>query len=112
MSVKVYNQNAPLVDPKTGKIVPPWNSFFQDSTQAPPAVAVVSVGASPFSYTPNIKGQVVITGGTVSDISIVRGTVSISLFNSTANARVVLASIADTVIITYSVPPIVRFLEF
>lgn len=111
MTRPVLNQNSPLVDIKTGKVIPPWNSFFQQFTEAPSAIQNVLVGFSPFLYTPNNIGQVCISGGTVSDISFIRGLVSISLFNSTALPRLVLVSIKDTVSITYSVLPTVRFIE-
>ena len=110
MTRPVPNMNAPLVD-KTLRVVPPWNSWFQQFTQAPAASAGVTVGASPFSFTANNIGQVIVSGGTVSNIALVRGTVIINLFTSTASPRAILVSIGDTVIVTYSVLPTIQFLE-
>lgn len=110
MTRPVPNMQAALVD-KLGKLVSPWNSWFQQFTQPPLAVAAVAVGASPFLYTPNNIGQVVVSGGTVSDISLIRGGVTISLFTSTAFPRLILVSIGDTIQVTYSVLPTIRFME-
>jgi hypothetical protein len=114
------NMLAPLVNVKgsdgkmigQGFVIPPWNSWFQQFSQAPAGVAVITAGGSPFSYTPNDQGTVIISGGTVSNISLIRGTTTIPLFTSTAAPRSVTVSIGDTVIITYSVKPTIQFLEF
>ena len=110
MTLPLPNMTAPLVN-KLGKIIPPWNSWFQQFAQAAAAVVSVLVGTSPFSYTANNTGQVIISGGTVSNIAFVRGAITINLFTSTASPRAVLVSIGDTVVITYSVLPTVQFVE-
>ncbi len=102
---KLPNQNAPLVDIQTGKIVPPWNSFFQSFSQAPNPVLAVVVGASPFAFTPNIASNVVITGGTVSAIVLSRGGINITL-----PGPIVPISIADTVTVTWSFKPTIQIL--
>lgn len=86
----VYNLNAPLVDPKTGKVVPPWNSFFQQFTQDAPAVS--SVIKNPF--TPNAIGKFIIIGATKLILS--RGSVSVDI----TGMLIVPMSIGDTVIWT------------
>lgn len=110
MTRPVPNLLAPLVN-KMGKLIPPWNSWFQQFTQPPSAVAAVTVGASPFSYTVNNIGQIIVSGGTVSAITLIRGSDSFILYTSTATPRAILVSIGDTVQITYSVLPTIKFLE-
>lgn len=107
MTLPLPNMNAPLVN-KLGKIIPPWNSWFQQFSQQAPAVANVSVGASPFSYTAGVDGTLIISGGTVSAISLVRGITTIPL--STVRPLAVPISIGDTVIVTYTVLPTLQFL--
>lgn len=110
MTNPVYNLSARLVD-KDGFVLSPWNSFFQQFTQKAPAVQVVApVTASPFFYTPNARGNLYISGGTVSDISLIRGDVTIVIAASTAITRIVPIGIGDTVRVTYTVKPTIQFL--
>jgi hypothetical protein len=94
----VLNQNSPLVDIKTGKIIPPWNSFFQQTTQKAPKVIAVTV--SPF--TPNANGTVILTSATT--ITLTRGLVNISL----TGQRIIPMGIGDTV--AWTGPATVQFL--
>lgn len=94
MTQLVPNTQSPIVtvtDSKgnvigTGKLIPPWNSFFQQFTQAAPAAVKAT---SP--YTPNVKGALILTGA--SAISLTRGSVTISL----TGQRIIPLSIGDTV---------------
>ena len=97
MTNPVFNLNSPLVN-KLGKIIPPWNSFFQQFTQTAPAVVDVTV--SP--YTPNAKGNVILTGATT--VSLTRGTDVINL----TGQRIVPVGIGDTV--EWTGPATVQFL--
>ncbi len=97
----VFNQNSPLVDITTGKVVPPWNSFFQQFTQKAPKVVTVDVAATP--YTPNTKGHVVIKGATT--ITLTRGLVNIVL----TGQIIIPISIGDTLSWT-GTPTSVQFL--
>lgn len=108
-TLPVPNLTAPLVN-KLGKLIPPWNSWFQQFSQPAPAVVNVTVGASTFSYTANSNGSLIVSGGNVSDISLIRGTTTIQVATSTANPVIIPISIGDTVEITYSVLPTVQFL--
>ena len=105
---KLPNLNAPLVDIKTGKCVPPWNTFFSQFGSPPAGVTNVVVGTSPFSFTPNINGSIVISGGTVSLITLTRGATIITIATSTANPIVIPISIADTIIVTWTVKPTIQ----
>lgn len=88
-----------------GFIVDPWNSYFQQFGQVAPTAAAVT-GASPFSYTANTKGNFFVIGGTISNISLIRGT---DILNVTGE-KIIPISIGDTVKVTYSVLPSMKFL--
>lgn len=93
----VYNLNAPLVD-KSGRVISPWNSFFQQFTQKAPAV--VSVTQNPF--TANVLGKLILTGATT--ITFTRGSVVIDL----TGQRIIPISIGDTV--SWTGPATAQFL--
>lgn len=97
---------APFVDRSTGKIRAPWNYYLQQFTQAPPSVFPLIVGTSPFEFQAAEPGNVTITGGTVSQILLTRGTVSINV----TGQKVIPVSINDTITVTYSVLPTLQFL--
>jgi len=97
MTLPVFNLSAPMVD-KNGKLLSPWNSFFQQLTQPAPAVAAVS--ASPF--TANANGTVILTGATT--IALIRGQTIINL----TGQRIIPISIGDTV--SWTGPATVQFL--
>ena len=107
MTLPLPNLTSALVD-KLGKLVPPWNSWFQQFSQPAPAVQAITLSGSPFSYTANNNGTLIVSGGTVSAISLVRGAVSIPL--STVRPIAVPISIGDIITITYTVVPTVQFL--
>ena len=71
MTNPVINLSSPLVDTKTGNVIPPWNSFFQQFTQAAPAVS--SITQNP--YTANAIGKVIIIGAAT--ITLTRGNISV-----------------------------------
>lgn len=100
MTNPVFNQNSPLVDIKTGKVVPPWNSFFQQFTQKAPAVQNVTKNP----YTPNAKGTVIIKGATT--ITLTRGIVAVVL----TGQEIIPMGIGDTLTWT-GVPTSIQFLE-
>lgn len=90
----------------TGTVVQPWIQYLQQFTQAPPPVTAVVVGASPFSYVAREPGNVIITGGTVTAVHLIRGSDDIDLTGQV----VVPVSINDTVIVTYAVLPTMTFI--
>lgn len=107
MTQPVLNLNAPLVDPATGKLVEPWNSFFQQFTQSGQAVQNITLGASPFSYKANANGSVYVSGGTISNISLIRGRYApIDI----TGQKLIPIRIGDTVKVTYAAPPVIKFL--
>ena len=94
-----------LVDPKTGMVTRQWYLYFQGADPAP--VSPVTVTASPFLYTPSDVGSVVVQGGTVSLIEIVRKGTSV---NTGVTAGVIPIARGDQLRITYTVLPTVTFL--
>lgn len=107
MTLRVYNLVQPLVDRITGTILQPWNSFFQQFTQAPGQSTVVDVTASPFTYTAKEPGQLLIgDDGNINSITMTRGRVStVTLIKS----GLYVLEIGDGLTIDYVVKPTVYF---
>lgn len=113
MTQPVLNLNSPFGEVKkdargrlVAYLIAPWNSFFQQFVQPAPAVATVEVTSSPFKFTPNSNGNLIVSGGVVSSISLMRGNDTIDL----TGEKIIPTAINDTVSITYSSPPSVKFL--
>ena len=70
------------------------------------AVSAITVGASPFTYTATVRGDVNVAAGTVSAISITRGGVTTALGGIAGSFH---ASVGDKINITYSALPTVVF---
>lgn len=86
MTLPVPNLQSPLVD-KNGKLLSPWNSFFQQLVQQAPAT--VTVTQNPF--TANANGTLILTGA--ANIVLTRGITPINL----TGQRIIPISIGDTV---------------
>jgi hypothetical protein len=84
----------------------PWSQWFQQFTQNAAAAVDISLTSSPFDYTPNQNGNVYIGGGTVSNVSLVRGRDVLDI----TGQKIVPTGIGDTIRITYTVAPTVKFL--
>jgi hypothetical protein len=80
----------------------PWQQFFAQMIAQPGPIATVAVGASPFAYKASQSGHLLIVGGTVSDVSMLRGRVTISTGQI---AGFFPMSLGDTITITYAVIP-------
>lgn len=89
-----------------GRILQPWQQYLQQFTQAPPPFMQITVDGSPFSYIAREPGYVIISGGTVSAITLTRGSTTLTF---TGQLQVPV-SINDTVTVTYSVLPTIRFI--
>lgn len=87
-------------------IIPPWNNYFQQFAQNPPAATEITLDVSPFLITPNALGTLFIIGGTISEILLIRGTTSIDL----TGEKIIPIRLTDSVQITYAVAPAVTFL--
>ena len=98
MTLPLPNMLAPLVD-KAGKILSPWNSFFQQLVQPAPAVATVTL---PSPFTTNSNGTVILTGAVTVDL--IRGADTINLNGQ----RIIPIRIGDSV--AWTGPATVQFL--
>jgi len=87
MRLPVPNLNSPLTN-KIGKLIPPWNSWFQQFSQEAPAVVDFST-TNPLTV--NSIGTVIITGAAT--ITLTRGATVINLTGQT----IIPVSIGDTV---------------
>jgi hypothetical protein len=92
MTLFIPNMLSALVD-KAGKILPPWNSFFQQFSNPPAPIMSVIVGTDPFSYVVKQPGMVVLVGGTT--VSLTRGKTTISM----GTAKSFPVEIADIVVL-------------
>ncbi|MDB5584897.1 MAG: hypothetical protein JWR80_10073 [Bradyrhizobium sp.] len=98
--------NVALVD--EGKLLTqPWYTglirLAQLSAERP--IAPVSLGVSPYTFTATTIGDLLVRGGTVSAVTLVRGDVSVTCPTS----GFIPMAANDSVIVTYSVLPTVTF---
>lgn len=99
--------NVPLT--KGEKTTKDWYFFFAGlySGIAPAAVMPLTVTASPFTYSPTVKGSVIVNGGTVSQIQFSRDGTN---FYTTGQASGMFTlNAADRLVVTYTVPPTITF---
>lgn len=83
------------------------DGFLPDPAPLAQPVKVITVAASPFTYTAPFTGNVAITGGTVSAISIIRQGTTVA---TGLTAGLMTLSRADQVQVTYSALPTMTFL--
>jgi hypothetical protein len=98
---------APIADPDTGRLTPVWRAFFSALSGKPSGAVVIAASGSPVAYTASDGGSLMVTGGSVTAISIVRGRNPIPV---DAGLRALPMSAGDTVMIAYSVAPTLVFL--
>lgn len=103
--IPLPNLVSPFVN-ATRNLIAPWNFYLQQFTQAPPNVADIVVGASPFSYVSKEPGNVSVTGGTVSVTILTRGLINLDV----SGQKLIPVSIGDAVTVVYSVIPTLKFL--
>ena len=96
---------------KSGIILQPWIAYLQQFTIAPPPFADITVGASPFEYEAKEPGNVFISGGTVSGITLTRGTDTITVAPNTTNPRMIPVAVNDIISVTWSVLPTMKFIS-
>lgn len=87
-----------------GLVTSPWQRFFNALVSGAAPFVTVTVGASPFDYTASQTGTLVISGGTVSSITLTRSGSTV-----TWPTNAVPMTNGDVTEITYSVPPTVNF---
>jgi len=106
----VPNTQSAIAATADGKIrvflITPWTQFFQQFVQKVAAAVPVILNGSPFDYTPNQNGNVYVDGGTVSNVSLIRGPDTMDV----TGQKLIPVGIGDTIRITYAVAPTVKFL--
>lgn len=86
-------------------LIPPWNSFLQQISKQ--AGSVIDTEAdSPFEQTANANGKYILTGGTITDVRLTRGT-----FNFDITGEIIIPiRIGDTIRVEFSGNTLIRFL--
>ena len=85
-----------------------WQLFLAQMVAQPGPIATITVGASPFDYQASQSGHLLLLiDGTVSDVSLSRGRVTISTGQV---AGFFPMALGDTLTITYTVLPTVYFI--
>jgi hypothetical protein len=92
------------------KIKEPWVQYLQQFTIAPPAFIDITVGASPFEYQDKEPGNIFISGGTVSGITLTRGVDTITVAPDTSTPRIIPVAVNDIIEVTYTVLPTMKFI--
>lgn len=90
-----------------GSLIQPWIGYLEQFTTPPPPFVDIIPTGSPFEYEAREPGFIYIRGGSISDISLIRGGDTL-LFFSTASStapRFVPMAVSDIVSITYTVAP-------
>lgn len=104
--MQIFPNNLSRLVNQAGTLLAPWIQYLQQFTQAPPNFVTLTVGPSPFSYIVKEPGNLIITGGAISAVALVRGSIGINLVGQ----RIVPVSIQDTVTFTYTIKPVVQFI--
>lgn len=97
----------PLTDPKSGLIASTWYQLITRLAQltAERSFESVAVGASPFVYEAYTIGNIFITGGTVSSITLTRGGISLTVPTN----RFIPVAANDIVTVTHTGAPTMTF---
>lgn len=98
------DRNNPLVDQR-GLVTQVWQLFFNALTPSVDAITALVVSASPASFTATQPGNVAVSGGTLTAVTLTRGSVVLNLGTS----RVVPVSVGDVVKVTYTAAPTMNF---
>lgn len=95
--------DAPIAD-KSGRVTTPWYLALQSLWNPSPEFLVPPTG-SPFSFHVPQPGSLLVKGGTVSDVTIVRSTTT----STGQTSGFIPCGLGDDVVITYAVAPTLVF---
>lgn len=98
---------APMLDPRSGILTEVWRGFFSDLVSPATPIQVVTVSASPFTFTAIHIGSLLVVGGTVSQIDLIRARVTVT---TGLIAGFIPMSQNDQVVLTYTVLPSVWYI--
>lgn len=93
-------------DGKPVGITPVWQRFFNSFVSAAAPSVVPSLTASPYSFLAGGRGNLLVTGGTVTQITLQRGT---TILATGLTSGFIPVANGDIVEVTYSVAPTVTF---
>lgn len=96
---------APIAKKDSGACEQAWWRFFNAIAGVPGTESAVIVGLSPTSFRATQRGQLLVTGGTVSSITVTRK----NTYTPGANSGYFPMSPGDVITITYSGLPTVTF---
>lgn len=105
---RLPNAGEMLVD-TNGKPTVHWFRFFERLFDKPPAESGVTLTASPFLTRFTQDGFIIVEGGTVSLIELLRGSSVITTYALGATAGQFVVKNGDAIQITYTVAPTVTF---
>ena len=88
----------PVVD-TAGRIAPAWHRFLHALTPNPQAAQAQTLKHSPYAFTAPANGSVIISGGTVSKITLTRGRAVLTIGATGGHFP---ASLGDVFTITFS----------
>lgn len=88
-----------------GSVTDWWYRFFSSIFSVPVPESTITVTTSPFTYTAQVAGMVLITGGTISQINLVRST---TVTTGLTTGQFILGK-GDSLVVTYSVTPTMTF---
>ena len=106
VTVALPAAHVPVAD-KDGHVHPAWLRFFASSVRGPQEAQTQTLSSSPYSFAAPSNGSLVISGGTVSGVTLTRGRLTVDLGATSGHFP---ASTGDTFKITYTVAPAVTFL--
>jgi len=103
--VGIPKPEAPIAKPQSGAVEQAWWRFFNALAGKAQTESAVVVGASPTAYTASARGQMLVTGGTVSSITITRK----NMYTPGPTSGFFPMSVGDILTITYSGLPTVTW---
>lgn len=106
-SFGIPDRQQPFVDPRSGILTEGWARFLvriQQLTAERP-VMPVAPGPSPWTFSATTIGDILVRGGTVASVTLVRGADAV---DCPVSGFIPMAA-QDSVTITYSVTPFVTF---
>lgn len=100
--------NVPMFVPGSQTLDPVWVLFLTSLVGDAAPIETITLDGSPFAYTVSFPGNVLISGGTVTNLSLQRARVTIDPLPMTSGFIPVM--LGDIITVTYSVAPDMWFI--
>lgn len=106
MSIVIPNLARPLVDIRSGMVMgqSEWVAYLTQFVDAPTVPIVLTVGTG-VAYKAKEPGNIILSGGTVSNVVLRRGKISVNL----TGIRIIPVEIKDYVTVTYTGGTVIQF---